>query len=179
MALLLLCVPFLQSCGYTFQSATNPLAKVGIKRIFVKNFRNDSYRPGIEHYFSNALAREIKRFGTFRLVSSPDQADAIFSGVVRQVDSAPAGDTTVGRRKISVATNLYSAVTVDTVLIDKDGQKIFGHTVTNSKIHTAAPFGDETGQTAHLINESEQRLAYRDISVEMMAEVYQRLVDVF
>lgn len=170
---------FVTACGYGFQGAKNPLERIGIRRIYVENFRNNSYRPGIERYFVSALVREIERFGTFEVVGSKSDADAVFQGTVREADSAPSDAIAVGRRKVEIASKLNSRVTVDTKLISKDGSQVFAYSVSNGKLHVGAPFGDEVGHTAHLINESEERLAYRDISVEMMAEVYQRLVDVF
>ena len=70
------------ACAYHFQGARNTLKDLGIQRIYVTNFGNKTYRPGIEQLFTTAMVREIARAGAFSLVNSEKQADAVLSGEV-------------------------------------------------------------------------------------------------
>lgn len=176
------------ACGYQLQGTRNPLAEVGIHKIFVEGFRNQTNRPGLEHFFSTAMVREIRRAGVFTLTNDRKSADAILQGKVLSADDAPSaaavklGDGT----EAAVATSFAASVSVRIDLKDQDGRTIFSEVVGGTKIHPASLVISErrlvdqyANSTAPLINESEQRLAIRYLSEQMMFDAYQKMVEVF
>lgn len=187
---LALCIIFFTSCGYSFQGNHNPLKDIGIEKVYVAEFQNDSYRPGIEHLFTTAMIREIQKSRVFRLVSSEEDADAILQGRVTSADTAVSSTTTV-KRSVSDSTPVYVAaeysasVGCEVLLVDRRKNVIFQQSVADSKVFPAASIVDETTSpgdkraTGPLINDSEQRLAVQFLASQMMASVYQRMIDTF
>ena len=184
------------ACGYHFQGATNPLRGVGIEKIYVKSFSNKTDRPGIEQLFTTAMIREIRRSRVFQLVNSPEQADAILEGEVSSASTSPGGTTqgkfagtdpkTENPPQATVAVSYSSSVSCSVVLRDRDGFGVFSRDSSAGKSHPAlAPkntegiFDAELVATAPLSNESEQRIAYQQLAIKMMADIYQRMIDVF
>jgi hypothetical protein len=167
--------------GYHFQEAHNPLLDLGIHRIYVPNFTNKSFRPGLEQYFTTAMVREIAQSKSFELVNSPKEADATLIGVVQSADDSAASPSTltVGSRSISVASEYSATVSCMITLTDRQGRQVFNQAVFGNKAHPGAGTMGDFGATAPLTNDSSQRLAVQFLADEMMASVYQRMVDTF
>jgi hypothetical protein len=172
---------FMAGCSYHFQETHNPLVDLGIRRIYVKGFGNRTFRPGIEQYFTTAIVREIGRSKSFELVNSPEGADAVLSGIVTGADSTLSASKqfTEVARQPSIATEYAATVSCDVVLTDRRGRQIFAQSVSGNKVHPGAAATGDAGATAPLINDSEQRLAVQFLASQMMASVYQRMVDTF
>ena len=169
-------------CGYRFQGAHNPLRELGIQRIYVSGFRNVTFRPGIEQFFTSAMVREIARSKSFELVGSESTADAIVSGVVASAESAGSGATKnfkIGEREVDIATEYNASVSCSVSLRDRRGRELFSQTVSAEKVHPGAAQVGDAGATAPLTNDSEQRLAIQFLATQMMASVYQRMIDAF
>lgn len=172
----------LQACGYQFQGRRNPLKELGIERIYVEQFRNETYRPGVEQLFSSAMIREIQKSRAFTLVNDRTQADAIMTGVITTADSAissPRQVTISGNKQLDVAAEYSAVVQCDVRLVDRDGRVIFSQAANGNKVHPGSTDVGPAGATVSLINESEQRLAIGFIASQMMAGVYQRMIDTF
>jgi outer membrane lipopolysaccharide assembly protein LptE/RlpB len=170
------------SCGYQFQGRHNPLKELGVERIYVAQFRNRTYRPGIEQLFSTAMVREIRKSGSFRLVDSEADADAVLEGTVIRADatiSSTKSQSISTEKVVDVAAEYNSAVSVSVQLRDKSGKVIFSRTAGSNKIFPGATSLGDRGATVPLVNESEQRLAIQFLAAEMMAGVYQRMIDTF
>ena len=171
-------------CSYHFQDAHNPLLDLGIHKIYVSGFRNLTYRPGIEHYFTTAMVREIGRSKSFELVNSDKEADAVLSGVVTAAESSVNAtnyitvDPVTGRQ-LPVASEYNATVACNVVLTDRHGRRIFTQAVSGDKVHPGSGQLGDAGATAPLTNDSEQRLAVQFLATQMMASVYQRMVDTF
>jgi len=181
LALCAICVSLTTGCAYHFQGAHNPLRELGVQKIYVAGFRNLTFRPGIEHLFSSAMIREIGRAKAFELVNSESEADAILTGNVTAADSTP-GSTKVykvGARDVDVAAEYNASVDCFITLYDRRKRLIFSQSVSGSKIHPGAAQIGDAGSTAPLVNESEQRLAIQFLASQMMASVYQRMIDTF
>lgn len=179
--LLLCAIAAFPGCAYQLQGARNPLKELGIQKIYVEGFRNSTYRPGIEHLFTTAMVREIGRAKAFDLVNSADQADAVLTGVVTAADSAP-GSTKqldVGTKRVDVATEYNASVSCLVQLRDRRSRLIFAQTVAGNKVHPGSAQKGDAGSTAPLVNDSEQRLAIQFLATQMMASVYQRMIDTF
>jgi outer membrane lipopolysaccharide assembly protein LptE/RlpB len=170
-----------QGCGYQFQGRQNPLNKLGIEKIYVQQFRNRTYRPGVEQLFSTAMVREIQKSRSFRLVESEKEADAVLSGEVSSAEANPSStrSESIGGKSLDVATEFNSSVTCNVTLTDSSGRAIFSQGISGSKIYPGSARTGDAGSTNALVNESEQRLAIQFLASQMMASVYQRMIDTF
>lgn len=173
----------LSGCAYHFQQPNNPLTELGIHKIYVANFRNSTYRPGIEHYFTTAMTREIASSKSFELVNSEETADAVLKGTVVGADDGVGATNYVKvgglRDSIPVASEYDATVSCSVQLVDRRGRQIFSQNVSSDKVHPGVGAVGDTGATAPLTNDSEQRLAIEFLATQMMTSVYQRMVDTF
>lgn len=170
-----------QGCAYRLQGARNPLKELGIQKIYVEGFRNTTYRPGVEHLFTTAMIREIGRAKAFELVNSKAEADAVLTGTITAADSSP-GSTKqilVDKRTVDVAAEYNAGVSCAVALHDRRNRLVFSQIVAASKIHPGSAQKEDAGATAPLVNDSEQRLAIQFLASQMMASVYQRMIDTF
>jgi len=182
LALCAIVIPlFAAGCGYRFQSAHNPLLDLGIRKIYVAEFRNKTYRPGIEHFFTTAMIREIAHSKSFELTSSKADADAVLSGEVSSAEDSvnATSNVMVGDRPVAIASEYNARVSCSITLTDRRGRKIFHHAVSGNKSHPGSGTLGDAGATAPLNNDSEQRLAVQFLAGEMMASAYQRMIDTF
>lgn len=179
-----LCVVLgVSGCAYQFQGRKNPLQKVGVEKIFVASFTNRTYRPGVEQLFTTAIIREIQKSGSFQVVNSQKEADAVLSGEVTAADSAVSNtklaDKTADDRELRAASEFNATVTCDVRLVDRTGRTLFSRSESASKVYPGATNKGDAGATNSLVNDSEQRVAIQFLASQMMASVYQRMIDVF
>lgn len=179
--LILLCAMALNACGYGFQGVRNPLQKLGIETIYVENFKNSTFRPGLEQMFTTAMLREIEKAKAFRLVNSVKKADAVLTGEIQRAESAISSTKglSVASQDIQVGSEYSANVTCFVVVRDLSGRVIFSQSIAGSKVYPGSVLTGSTGATVPLVNESEQRLAYQYLSTQLMASVYQRMIDIF
>lgn len=184
--ILVQCIIFgcLSACSYHIQGYYNPLRKLGMEKIYVENFRNETYRPGIEHLFTTAMVREIRKSGSFELVGSVSDADVLLSGVITTADADPTslGSTIINasaNKSVEVASEYNATITSNITLTDRAGREIFSQSITAAKIFPGAQDVGDQGSTVPLTNDSEQRLAIQFLANQMMASVYQRMIDTF
>jgi len=173
---------FLTGCGYYFQGTKNPLKDLGIQRIYVEAFTNKSYRPGIEQVFTTAMIREIEKSKVFKLVNSPKAADAVLKGSITSADSSLSATTptTLSDNSTYQVISTYNAsVACSFSLEDSAGITIFAQSISGQKVYPGSVITGEAGATVPLVNESEQRLAYQFLASQMMANLYQRMIDIF
>jgi hypothetical protein len=173
----------LTGCAYHFQEARNPLTELGIHKIYVAGFRNSTYRPGIEQYFTTAMAREIASSKSFELVNSEKDADAMLKGTVTSAEDGATATNYVkvggNRADVPVASEFDATVNCEVRLVDRRGRQIFAQSVSSDKVHPGSGSIGDAGATASLNNDSEQRLAIEFLASQMMTSVYQRMVDTF
>jgi outer membrane lipopolysaccharide assembly protein LptE/RlpB len=169
-------------CGYTLQGTRNPLAQVGVERIYVKTFKNSTFRPGVEQMFTTSLIRELEKSQVFRLVGKEEQADAILSGEIIRIDgvlSASKGVSVGERGDLQAGTEYRAEANCLVQLHDKRGRLIFSQAVSGSKVYPGLAITGARAATVPLVNESEQRLALQYLSTQLMSNVYQRMIDIF
>ncbi len=78
-------------CGYTLQTSKNShLAKSGIRRVYVRNFLNNTYKPGIENVIYNSLSKTLASQRRVELVQHESEADAVIEGSVDQASATAA-----------------------------------------------------------------------------------------
>ncbi len=177
----LACCIILSGCGYHMQTSKNPLQKVGIRTIFVENFTNASYRPGIEHSFTVAMVREIEKGGAFKLVNSRAKADAVLTGRITDAAASLSSTTHVfrGGKEVPVAAEYRANLICEVTLVDRAKRVLFSYLASGDKVFPGAVQVGPEGATVPLINDSEERIAYQFLSGQMMASTYQRMIDIF
>lgn len=181
--LCIICV-LLSSCAYRFQGDKNPLKELGVEKIYIASFQNSTFRPGLEQLFSTAMVREFQKYRHFTLVGTQKEADAILDGSIVAVDAASNATKSFdlsAAKKVNVASEYNASVSCEIVLRDRFGKVIFSQVVGSNKIYSSA-LGDspsDSGATIPLVNESEQRIAIQFLASQMMASVYQRMIDTF
>ena len=87
-SLWILCIA-LSACGYQFGGGGTLLPK-DAETIYVEPFINRTREVGVSQEFTTAVRSELYRRGRLRLVDQAEQADLIFSGVVRSLDNQTA-----------------------------------------------------------------------------------------
>lgn len=87
-ALLLLAALLCTSCGYQV-GPVKPTKLQGIRRICVKNFKNDTLEPRMEALLASAVIKQLQLDGTYQ-VTGESQADAILQGTLLRIDRTPA-----------------------------------------------------------------------------------------
>ena len=170
------------ACAYQFQGRSNPLQKLGVHKIYVRQFDNKTYRPGVEQMFSSAMVKEIQKFRSFELVGSPEAADAVLTGEVTNVASDRSSNRQVrlgAIKDVDIASEFTATVLCSIQLMDKQSRIIFSQVVSGSKIYPGSVRTGDEGATVPLVNDSEQRLAVQFVASQMMASVYQRMIDTF
>ena len=174
----------LAGCSYQFQNKTNPLHSFGVQKIYVQEFENATFRPGLEQLFTSAMIREIEKAGSFRIVNSKEAADAVLTGRIKSADVSDSSHADlilpgVAQTKTSVAAEYNTTVVCEVILKDRHERILFSQSVSDGKKFPGALRTGDEGATVPLINESEQRIAIQYLSSHMMASVYQRMVDTF
>ena len=61
------------SCGYSLVDYQSP--PEGLASVSILTFSNDSYEPGIELVFADALRKEFLRRGAISVINDPAEAD--------------------------------------------------------------------------------------------------------
>ncbi len=87
-ALSLLAAVIFTSCGYQV-GPVKPKKLQGIRRIYVKNFRNDTLEPRMEAMLASAVIKQLQLDGTYQ-VTGENQADAILQGTLIRIERTPA-----------------------------------------------------------------------------------------
>ena len=86
-ALSFLAALIVTSCGYQV-GPVKPTKLQGIRRICVKNFRNDTLEPRMEAMLASAVIKQLQLDGTYQ-VTNEDQADAILTGTLQNINRYP------------------------------------------------------------------------------------------
>ena len=104
----------LASCGYHVAGTTDVLPK-NVKTIAVPAFGNITTRYKISDLLAAAITREFISRTRYRIVSDPDQADAVLSGSVVNFVSYP----TIFDSKTGRAAGIQAIVTMQLTLRDR------------------------------------------------------------
>jgi hypothetical protein len=76
------------SCGYRI-GPVKPTRMQNVRRICVKNFKNDTLRTRMEAMLASALIKQIQLDGTYE-VTDESRADAVLEGRLTRIDRIPA-----------------------------------------------------------------------------------------
>lgn len=188
-------------CGYTLQNSHSDLVdKEGIHSIYVKPLINNTFKPGIENIVYNALIRSLLSHRQVKLAQSEETADAVLQGTVNVasftvaaaaaasglppglVNPLPGSGLDVST--IPVAT-IYNANLSCSFMLNRrfvpPGKKalLWGAPFSTFKPFQSANQLDVPGSTSALINESELDRALSELSIAMMADVDESMLEMF
>lgn len=120
-AVLAACLPLLLSaCGYHV-AGRGDMLPASIKTIAVPAFGNVTTRYRLAEQLPAEIARELISRTWYRVVSDPDQADAVLTGAVINYSAYPV----VLDPATSRATGLQAIVQLQVTLTDRSGAVIF------------------------------------------------------
>jgi len=101
----------LSACGYRVGGTSSQLPP-GLKVIAVPALKNDTTRYRIEQRMTEAVVHEFIARSKFRVVSSPDSADAVLHGEITSFEAVPAVfDTTPSTTSNSTTVPTVNATT--------------------------------------------------------------------
>ena len=89
-AVLLLGAVLAAGCGYQLSGKGEGFPR-DVRSVFVEPFVNRTKEVGLERQFLAILKSELRERGQIKVVDSPDEADAVLSGVLRTLDSRVVG----------------------------------------------------------------------------------------
>jgi hypothetical protein len=181
-------------CGYTFQDSRQdtPIHRAGVRDIYVVPITNNTYKPGVENVVYNALVRTISANRRVRLVTRPEEADALLMGSVLVATYATSASTTAdqifpkgkGSHNIVVATE-YQAHLNCVFRLENRHPKTGADPVMWSSTfarNKAFPGNNQIGifgTTSALINDSEFDRALKDLAESMMADMHESMLAMF
>ncbi|MBY0470594.1 hypothetical protein K2X30_05445 [bacterium] len=190
----------LTSCsGYRFQSSKDPLiAKQGVRRVYVAPLVNDTYKVGIENLVYNHLVKIIAAGGQVELVSSPQAADAVLTGLITRAEYGSSASNLAnalypskllprlagpGDRSISTEyiASLSCQFTLERRVVTKADEK---KVLWQGGFGRSKPFPgnnrlDVFGTTSALINESEFERTLSVIAESMMGDLHESMLAMF
>lgn len=195
--------------SYGFQrSGSQHFNSLGIKKIYIEPFVNDTYKAGVENTVYNALVKRLSAKKTLEIVQSRTEADAVLRGNVGTATYILSAETTASQlnpvRTIPnlvdqnsslnvtrVATNYTASLVctfslsqkedelVDGKLEEKTTATLWSDTFARSKGFAANNQLDVVGTTSALINESEFERTLKDIADRMSFDVHESMITSF
>ena len=197
----LLAVSAMTGCGYTLQHTESPLlSRYGIRRVYVKPLKNDTFKPGVENLVYNELVKVVVANERIRLVATEVAADAVLEGTVTQASYAVAGSTTADQlfptssllpnvkrpsNNITAATVYNATLSASFILhlpnVKKDvpGQNLWGGSFARSQPFPGNNQLAEFGTTSSLQNESEFDHALNELARSVMASFHESMLAQF
>lgn len=85
----LVAMSLLTACAGYHVGYVKPTAMKNVRRICVKNFKNDTLEPRVEVLLANAVIRQLHADGTYE-VTDEAHADAILKGTLTGIERVPA-----------------------------------------------------------------------------------------
>ena len=156
----------LYSCGYRFSgSGTFPES---VEYIFIEVFENQTSKTGAERTVTNQVIFEFTRQRERSLANSPEEADAILKGVIRNITT-----NTISRVDYEVASEREVVMTIDVKLIKKGGEIIWSAKgLSDRQAYDVTQFGKTE-------NDRNEDVAIARISERLSERVFNRLTDNF
>lgn len=208
--ILLILALFQSACSsYGFQrSGSTHFHSLGVKKIYIVPFVNDTYKAGVENTVYNALVKRLSAKKTLDIVQSRSEADAILVGRVSLATFVLSGETAASQlnptRTIPnlvdpnsslhvtrVATNYVASLgctfqllekadeIIDEKFVEKTGKSLWSDGFSRNKGFAANNQLDVVGTTSALINESEFERTLRDIAERMSFDVHESMITSF
>ena len=107
------------ACGYHV-GPVKPTRMKGVKRICVKNFKNDTLEPRLETLLANAVIKQLQLDGTYE-ITGESRADAILQGTLLRIQRTP---TRALRGNILQSTEYQLALNASYTLTETGGGKV-------------------------------------------------------
>lgn len=163
-------VLFFAGCGYHIAGHSNALPKT-VHTIAVPALENKTTSYRLEQKLTSATVHEFLAATSYRVVSSPEDGDAVLRGKVLSLEAMPLlFDTTTGR-----ATTMLITVKCEVTLTERATQRVFYHT-DNFVFRNQYEVSTDVNDPASLRNFFEEedpaldRLA-RDFAIRLVAAV--------
>jgi len=106
------------SCGYRITPSAENIG-ADVRKVFVDSFGNKTSEAKIENVFRSAFIEQFVRGGRFNLVANKGEADAVLSGEVRSMTTAP-----LSYRKDNLAVEERMTIIIDLSFRTTDKGKI-------------------------------------------------------
>ena len=152
------------ACGYQFVGVQK--VPFNIHYIGVLMFENKTSEIGVADVFAKDLISEITRDGRM-VLSKPDEADAVFSGVVKSMDVE-----TISREKGYAAAERRVRISVDVRLKNRDGHLLWtGKDIQSNESYLVTE--------DKLATEYNRKLAITEVSRKISQEIYLQLNQTF
>jgi len=186
----LLCI-VLSACGYQFGGGGTLLPK-DAETIFVEPFINRTREVGVSQEFTTAVRSELYRRGRLRLVDGAEQADLIFSGVVRSLD-----DQTASVNRHNEALQYESHLVLDVNLRRREPNEILWRgpgikltqiyagsraavVTTSSEFRAGTLNASDVRQLTDIqLTETQKSQAREQLMARFAQDLYQRLMEMF
>ncbi len=182
-------VLILSGCGYNLRGTERPFFEAnGIKKVYIRPVRNDSYQPGIEIQVFNAIRKRLGAGGYVQIVDQESEANATLAAVVRTATMAPAGVTTAdqilplqtGPQNVQIATSYNASLTLGFELVRTyPSTSLWGGSFSRSQIFQASNFFGELGTTSALINRSQFETTLGTLSDQLVLDAEESLNSYF
>jgi hypothetical protein len=188
----------LTGCGYALQTSHNPLAdKEGVRKIYIAPMINNTYKPGVENTVYNAVVQTLTVHRRVKIVTRPQDADAILRGYVNFADyvadaSSPQSGTTlpyplpnnIANENVLVASEYVATLGCSFSLERVDPGPGQRKILWTSGFSRSAPFGASNtigtqGSTSSLINESEFARTIVDMATSMSRDMHESMLAMF
>jgi len=153
---------FLGSCAGYHIGPIQPKFMAGIKTIAVPVFKNDSLKPRIEVLTADTVIRQIQEDGTYRIVGTPEEADAVLNGTITEVNRSP-------MRSLSKNTLATTEFTLTVRLKCSITRRDTGEVIEKGTVE-----GQTTYYIGNDMNEGERQalpLAVKDAAVRLVGQI--------
>ncbi len=152
-------------CGYGVHGRHSNLPS-DVQTIFVGNFTNATFRPFVEMEMTNAATDRFARGRALTMVSRPEKADALLSGIVSNYVLIP-----VAFGRGDVILEYRATMTIDATVERPGGKVLWRGTLSWSE---AFPASIDKGR-----QEDSERAAIQVVSQRLADELYVRIVENF
>ncbi|MBI2606061.1 MAG: hypothetical protein HYW49_08280 [Deltaproteobacteria bacterium] len=180
----------LSACGYSWQTRNNPWKSQGIEKVYINIMTNNSLRAGAEVPFTSAFVKAFSRGNKVRVVSRPEDADAVVDAVLDSVSASISSSTTVPSLTADIAATDLSDMVIATEYVAKanvtvnlvrrsDGTQLISQSFDRVKVFPGNNRFGLPGTTSVLINDSQQQLALNEIAQVIASDAYDTILEAF
>jgi hypothetical protein len=155
-------------CGYQFYARGEHIDPQ-IQKVFVKTFLNRTSEPYLETYIQNAFVDRFIRGNRFKIAESPEAADAILRGNIKNFSTSPLayGDN-------DLVTEERINITMEIIFEERDTKKVIWANKSFSKSEDCLL--SETSQSA---NQTSHKNAIAKLSNDIAERAYQFIMSGF
>lgn len=186
-------------CGYHLQSMKHSpeLEKAGVHKIYVAPVVNNTYKSGVQNVVYDAFMRALVSYSAVKLVSKPEDADAVLNISVNQAEAAVSSSTAASNLNsgglvqvpaniatLPIANEYRAFLTCSFSLIKRNPRPGENAMIWNASIQRSNVFPGSNqlgtlGTTSPLINESEFDRTLFDVAQTLMLDAREDMLERF